>query len=288
MKTVLVADDVPDELESLRKKLEKGGYQVIPASTPEMASDLLKSSNIGVAVIDVRLRNGHEGDRSGLAVARDSTRDIPKIMISGAEEDEEQVRDAFGTDADGRMIVYAFLSKRDVNKQPEKLLRTVKDAFETRRIWAQRERQSIQGQLLSDYRNARRFDLINAGVGFTVNVIFVGLIISTIRWMHAGTAQVVLSSVVCMGIVVSEVVLNLFLAKRLEGSGRRAESYHDELIQAWRFEQLLKSTDHLETAIQRNAAKLAIIKAFATRWNRHSNQIPGFEEASVDIPKTIS
>lgn len=283
MKTILVVDDHQTEFEKIADKLKDGKYRLIHASTYRQAMDQLKPGEIDVAVIDMALNPENPSDQSGLLVARDSSREIPKIMITGVKDVGEGMRKAFGIDSEGRMIVFAFLTKQDVwdGKLPD----AIESAFEARLIWERRERQSIQGQLLSDYRNARQFDMVNTGVSFIVNVVFVLLIVNTIHWIHAGTAQIVLSSVVCMGIVVSEVVLNLFLAKRLEGSGRRAESYHDELIQAWRFEQLLKSTDHLESSKDRNVAKLTIIRSFAAHWNNSGEQAEATEIIQPDDRK---
>ena len=283
MKTILVVEDIQTDFDKIAEKLKSGKYRVIHASTYRQAMDLLKPEEIDVAVIDMALNPEDPTDRSGLLVAQNSSREIPKIMITGVKDDADRVRAAFGIDSEGRMIVFAFLSKQEI--WDDKLPDAIESAFEARLIWERRERQSIQGQLLSDYRNARQFDMVNTGVSFIVNVVFVLLIVNTIHWIHAGTAQIVLSSVVCMGIVVSEVVLNLFLAKRLEGSGRRAESYHDELIQAWRFEQLLKSTDHLESSNHRNVAKLAIIRAFAAHWNNSGEQAEATEIIQPDDRK---
>jgi CheY-like chemotaxis protein len=277
MNTILIVDDEAEDLKYLKNILEGAKYKVITASTQDSAMNLLKPDRVSVAVIDVKLKKDDPVDRSGIEVARNSSRDIPKIMISKATEDAQLVRDAFGTDADGRVIVLGFLTKKEVKETPAKLVETVKSAFDARANWDRSARQSVQGQLLSDYESARRFDRINTGVGFVVNVIFVGLIILTIYWIHSGTAQVVLSSIACLGIVISEVVLNLFLAKRLEGSGHRAENYHDELIDQWRFEQLLKSAETMESPEARNEMKQEIIRSFAAGWNRKKAHVSSTE-----------
>lgn len=268
-----MADDIRSELDLLKDILENSGkYKVKTASNPDKAMELLQADKIRVAILDYRLNSGDEDDDTGLFVAQNSSREIPKIMVS-ARADEKQIRAAFGVDMEGRMIVFDFLSKDEIRKKPAQLLKVVERAVNARALWDQRERESVKGQLLADYRNARRFDLINTGLSFLVNLIFIGLLIFTINWMHAEQSDIVLYALIAVGIIVSEVAINLFLAKRIEGSSRRAENYHTELLQAWRFEQLLKSADNLDYVKNRNQAKQEVITAFANRWNKGDSVI---------------
>jgi len=266
MDTILVADDNDTHLKDLTAILHRAGFKVQPAGNPKEAMDLLRPEKIRAAILDFRLNGGDHEDDSGLFVAQNSSREIPKLMISGLA-DEKQIRAAFGVDDQGRTVVLEFLDKDDILTNPPKLVAAVRRAVETRSILDRRERESIKGQLLLDYKNARRFDLVNTIISFIVNLVFILLLINTLHWIHAGEAGIVMSSIVAVGIIVSEVALNLFLAKRLEGSSRRAESYHNELLQAWRFEQLIKSADSLDYIRNRNEAKHEVIAAFANRWN---------------------
>jgi len=266
MDTILVADDNETHLKDITAILQRAGFNVKPAANPAQAMDLLRPEKIKAAILDYRLNGGDDEDDSGLFVAQNSSRQIPKILISGLA-DEKQIRAAFGVDEQGRTVVLQFLDKDDVLSNPTKLVEAVKRAVETRSILDRQERESIKGQLLSDYKSARWFDLVNTGLSLIVNLVFIFLLVNTIRWIHAGEAGIVLSSIVSIGIVVSEVALNLFLAKRIEGSSRRAESYHNELLQSWRLEQLLKSADSLDYIKNRNEAKHEVIAAFANKWN---------------------
>jgi CheY-like chemotaxis protein len=266
MDTILIADDNETHLKQITAILHRAGFNVKTAANPKQAMDLLRPEKIKAAILDYRLNGGDAEDDSGLFVAENSNRQIPKIMISGLA-DEGQIRAAFGVDDQGRTVVLQFLDKDEVLANPPKLVEAIERAVETRLIWDQRDRESIQGQLLLDYKNARRFDLINTAVSFIVNVVFILVLINTLHWIHTGEAGVVISSIVAIGIIVSEVAVNLFLAKRIEGSGRRAENYHNELLQAWRFEQLMRSADNLDYVKNRNEAKHEVISAFANRWN---------------------
>ena len=271
MNTVLVADDNPNWSEKLKGILEKTGrYRVRTASNPDAALELLRPNWIGVAVIDFRLTDGDDDDESGLVLAQNSNRAIPKIMISGFA-DEKQIRAAFGVDPEGRTIVFDFLSKNDIEADSAILVRAVASAFEARSTWDRKERESINTQLLSDYRSARRVDLVNAIISVALNIIFIGLLIYTLRWIHAREVGVVLSSIAAIGIIISEIAVNLFLAQRVERSGQRAENYHAELLQTSRFEQLFKAADSLEYVQNRDKAKQDVIAAFAWQWNKDEN-----------------
>lgn len=267
MQHVLLADDQSTELQEFQLILEEGNFVVWTASTPDQAINLLHPGQISVAVIDYRLNGGGSDDDSGLRIAQDSNHQIPKILIS-AVADGKQIRAAFGVDGEGRQIVFSFLDKEEIRKNPQLLIKTVNEAIEARRVQERKERESVSGQLLSDYNSARRLDSLNTVASFVANFVFIALLVVTVVLAHAQDFNTIVSAIVSIGIIVSEVAVNLLLAKRLEGSSRRAESYHAELLQAWRFEQLVKSAGSLDYIQARNDAKQEVISAFANRWNR--------------------
>jgi len=279
MPHVLLADDKPNELSEIKTILEQGRYRVETASTPDEAMDRLQPKRIRVAIIDYRLNGGGSDDDTGLWVAQNASRDIPKIMISGLA-DQRQIRASVGSDGEGRQIVFEFLDKNEIKTTPGILLDAVERAIQTRAIWERRERESISGQLLTDYLNARRFDLANTLISFLVNVVFIGLLAFTVVLAHNKETSIVLSATVSLGIIVSEIAVNLLLAKRLEGSSRRAENYHAELLQAWRFEQLMKSAEGLDYVSVRNKAKTEVITAFSYGWQKRLEASIGVTEKS--------
>jgi CheY-like chemotaxis protein len=263
MSTILVADDNQDELKEIVELLEKEGkYTIQTASNPESALELMKPSLIRAAILDYKLTDGAAHDESGLRVAQNSSSLIPKIIVS-RHADEDDVKKFFGADAEGRMVVFAFISKEGLKAN---LVRTVERALAARKVWDQKERESLQGQLLYDYKIARLWDYVNTGLGLGVNVFFLVLLFRTLNMIHSNELNLVLGSVAAVAIIVSEIVVTLFLEKRSEGSGRRAENYHMEVVQAWRLEQLLRATDSLNLKA-RNEAKLEIISVFANQWN---------------------
>jgi CheY-like chemotaxis protein len=272
MQHILLADDNQKELDELKAILEDGNYRVETASSPDQAMELLQPKRIKAAVIDYRLNGGGDDDDSGLFVAQNASRGIPKIMVSGLA-DERQIRALIGTDNQGRQIVFEFLDKNEIIAKPAKLLTAIERAIQTRELWERTERESISGQLLTDYLNARRFDLANTLISFVVNLAFIGLLAFTVILAHSKDVGIVLSATVSLGIIVSEITVNLLLAKRLEGSSRRAENYHAELLQAWRFEQLMKSAEGLDYVQARNRAKTEVITAFSYDWQRRLDSV---------------
>lgn len=82
--TILVADPDVERLYACQKLLQQAGYQVLAAPNTQMTRQLLLEDPIDLAILDIRLNNGHdEYDLSGLLTACDVAPDVPKIIMSG-------------------------------------------------------------------------------------------------------------------------------------------------------------------------------------------------------------
>jgi predicted nucleotide-binding protein len=82
--TILLADDDRDFLNLQKPKLEKADYTVITATTPEKARKIIESGKVDLAILDIHMRGGHsKNDLSGLDVARETSRSVPKIIMTG-------------------------------------------------------------------------------------------------------------------------------------------------------------------------------------------------------------
>lgn len=104
--TILAVDDAKDTLMLLNLDLSAHGYQVVTASSGEMAlklvSNALISKDSGVVGnkthnIDIILLDIYMPEMSGLVVlaflkSRPETRDIPVIMLSGSDDEDEIVQ----------------------------------------------------------------------------------------------------------------------------------------------------------------------------------------------------
>jgi len=92
--TVLVLDDEPTARDPLTRFLAAHGYQSTEAGTMSEVIDVMRTTQIGAVILDVRL----PGDGSGLDVLQrlreqPELRSIPAIIFSGGilTEDEERM-----------------------------------------------------------------------------------------------------------------------------------------------------------------------------------------------------
>jgi DNA-binding NtrC family response regulator len=82
MTAILVADNDPGWLQNLTGIVERGGYSVIPATNRKEAMAVIGRHEADVAVLDLRLDEDLDADDiSGLQVAEDTDRTIPKIIV---------------------------------------------------------------------------------------------------------------------------------------------------------------------------------------------------------------
>ncbi|MCB8942485.1 MAG: DNA-binding response regulator [Ardenticatenaceae bacterium] len=81
--TLLLADNDQDFLIICGEYLENCGYHVIQAHGREQAQQALETTNIHLAILDLRLTDDtDEKDRSGLIIAETVARQVPKIILT--------------------------------------------------------------------------------------------------------------------------------------------------------------------------------------------------------------
>jgi len=124
---ILYADNDRKHLDTRSELLEREGYQVVKAYSPDEAEKILERENIHLAILDIRLLDDDdEGDISGILLAKNERfRRIPKIMVTGYPT-YEYVREVYGAVIDEEPIAYAFLSKKEGTKA---LIEAVNTAF---------------------------------------------------------------------------------------------------------------------------------------------------------------
>ena len=99
--TILFADNDPDFLKTRSEFLEQEDYLVIPAGDPTEARRKLETGRIDLAIVDIRLVNDDdEKDTSGLVLAMEVARSVPKIILTGFPS-YEYVREVLKSQADG-------------------------------------------------------------------------------------------------------------------------------------------------------------------------------------------
>jgi DNA-binding response OmpR family regulator len=127
MKHILFADNSPEFLDARAESLEKAGYKVLKAHSPEEAQRLLSEGRVHLAIIDMRLVNDEdERDISGLVLAKkEAFRRVPKIMLTKFPTYED-VRQALGHALDELPAAVDYVAKQE---GPKALIKAVEKAF---------------------------------------------------------------------------------------------------------------------------------------------------------------
>lgn len=77
---LLIADNNPRSVEILSETFTQMGWRVLTASNPHETRNVLEHTWVHLAVIDMRLTNELDGDRSGLDIVQTVALHIPKII----------------------------------------------------------------------------------------------------------------------------------------------------------------------------------------------------------------
>lgn len=85
---VLLADDNAMFRGSTDRLLRQDGYRVITAATADAAREQLRTGRIDLAVLDLNMDRTDPHDVSGLLIALEEARDVPKILITQHKEME--------------------------------------------------------------------------------------------------------------------------------------------------------------------------------------------------------
>lgn len=260
-KRILLADNDPTFLRQRKAFLEKEGYRVFPAASAVEARRVLKQGGIDLAILDVRLEdNRNEKDISGLLLAKETDRAIPKIMLTSFPT-YEAVRESLGASLDELPPAVDFVAKQE---GPDALLRAVRKALQNSERSFRATQDEIAEQLNEDYRRARKEARIHywvnliASLIFAIPIIIGAFLVLTKERAGAGAVPVIAG-------VVMEVVHYLF-ASRLNVAHRRVDRYHEELLQTKRLENLLAACRELGNEQERERCTRSIIETTAKSW----------------------
>lgn len=124
--TILLADDDRYFLKIQKPKLEKAGYRVVTATTPEKAREIIEAGQVDLAILDLHMR-GSDRDFSGLEVARETNRDVPKIILTGKASVKKAVA-ALEEVAGGHRAAATFVEKG----RPDELLQKIRTVLKVR------------------------------------------------------------------------------------------------------------------------------------------------------------
>ncbi|MCC6603045.1 MAG: DNA-binding response regulator [Anaerolineae bacterium] len=125
---ILLADDDQIFVRTCRNSLEDAGIRVLTAYNPDDAIHLLKTERIHLAILDLRMERDHdEKDKSGLMVAKQTSRLIPKIILTKFPTYQDVV-EGLKQDLQGYQAAVDFLDKRDT--EPTKLVEIVQASLD--------------------------------------------------------------------------------------------------------------------------------------------------------------
>ncbi len=127
--TILFADDKPLFHKTWKKHLENAGYTVISAYTPDEAKRILNEDNLDLAVLDMRLeRPRDKTDISGITVAKEAGRHVPKIILTSYPS-YETFRESMQWAFQGLPLAVDYIDKKE---GPEELLKAIEKAMKLR------------------------------------------------------------------------------------------------------------------------------------------------------------
>jgi DNA-binding response OmpR family regulator len=126
-KRILFADNDPDFRATRAEFLQKKGYHVLFAGSPDDAERMLDETNIHLAILDIRLVNDdNEKDISGVLLAQnDEFRNVPKIILTGFPSPYTS-RDVLRLQPSGFQPAVNYVDKKEGQ---EALIEAVEDAF---------------------------------------------------------------------------------------------------------------------------------------------------------------
>jgi predicted nucleotide-binding protein len=126
---ILYAENKLKLLGSVKEMLEREGYNVIPATNPEEAKNILHREQLDLAILDIRLKDDDsESDKSGLLLARDEAPHVPKIILTALDDPDIIIEALTSKNGLGEGTVN-YLLKKDLRK---KLIKTVRSAIKHR------------------------------------------------------------------------------------------------------------------------------------------------------------
>lgn len=126
-KIVLVVDDRRDYRTTISREVRALGFQVEELDSFDSSLKFIESHPFDLAIIDQRLNERNEEDKSGLELAksiRDKNRKVPIFIITGYGT-IDTVTEGRKTNETGQRLVDRYFLKED--KWMEELLEAIKD-----------------------------------------------------------------------------------------------------------------------------------------------------------------
>lgn len=110
---ILFADNDHDFRQVYAAKLQREGYSIKQVGDPQAATEVFETGGIDLAIMDIRLVDDYdERDESGIVLARQMSRLIPVVMLTGYSNDE-YVRQALKPQADRGPTAVDYVKKEE-------------------------------------------------------------------------------------------------------------------------------------------------------------------------------
>jgi CheY-like chemotaxis protein len=261
MTAVLVADNTGKELADMTKLIEARGFSVVPATNRKEAMGVIGRHEVDIAVIDLRLEDeGDVDDISGLSVAEDTDRLIPKIIVSkfpSLEDATEHLK----IDIHGLPGIVDFVQKSQIKKE---LIPKIERAMRIRKTFVSLARTTVAYQLDKDYNDARWDARAHYRVSLILSLLFALPILAGAFVLHSDHASV--SALLAIGGVLVAEITNYLLSRNLKFLYRRVERFHTELLETNRFERLLEVSFEIRDEKAREQFKIALFNDAAKLW----------------------
>lgn len=243
--TILFADNDPDFLKTRSEFLEQENYLIVPAGNPTEARRKLEIGGIDLAILDIRLVNDNdEKDTSGLTLAKEVARTVPKIILTGFPS-YEYVREALRPQLEGLPAAVDFVAKQE---GPEALMRAIertlsrtepqiaKESFPSARELEKKLALvsfPITSQLLKDYEEVRKEVIFTYRARFVC--IAVGALVILFGGISALAGQVAVGTLSAVSGIIAEGLAALF-TNFARDTHRRMDQYHRELVMFYKKE----------------------------------------------------
>ncbi|MEA2203962.1 MAG: hypothetical protein QOE77_738 [Blastocatellia bacterium] len=263
MTAILVADNRPKELEAMTKIITAAGFNVITATNRKDAMGVIGRHEVEVAVLDLRLQDeSDDDDLSGLSVAEDTDRLVPKIIVSKWVSLEEAVKH-LKIDTEGLPGIIDFVSKSEIKT---KLIPLIEKALKIRKTFVSMAQTTVSAQLDKDYEDARWDARMHYRVSLLLSILFALPILGGAVLLHISSGHDAVAVLLAIGgILVAEITHYLF-NKNLEFLYQRVERFHNELSQTNRFERLLEVSYEIRDEQAREQFKLALFNEATKLW----------------------
>jgi DNA-binding response OmpR family regulator len=286
-RTILMADNRPEYLNTVKEFFEVEGYAVRTAGNPTEARRVLETEPPDLAILDLRLLdNDDEKDISGLEVAMDTAPGVPKIILTDFPN-WQTVRAALGPTDNGGPPAVDYVAK---SEGPEALLRAVRltllslspefeknllQAFKVPATVALRNRLNVVGaegaaarlreayeDTSTEMRAHRERESARASRlhmwGLAASLVGIALIFAAVALFIAGAGAGV--AVTLAGGAVSKAVGVLF-SWREDAAHKRAASYYGKLDELSRADKILAICESLESPEERDEYKKKVINS---------------------------